>query len=107
MSTELVLPGLILSGCTSKKFVKSWELLKTFRLVTVQDFFSICCRFKDCVKTGDGIRAKKSSLGLARLTGSGREELTNKLTNLERGEMTKTGRGEEWQTGNIGIVPRF
>ena len=41
------------------------------------------------------------------MTGSGREELTNKLTNLERGEMIKTGRGEEWQTGNIGMVPRF
>ena len=49
------------------------------------------------------------------MTGSGREELTNKLTNLERGElaklgrgeMTKLGRGEEWQTGNSGMAPRF
>ena len=76
---------------------------------------NISCRFKDCVKTGDGIRAKKSSQGLARLTGLGREELTNKLinlgrgemTSLGRGEMTKTGRGGEWQTGDSGMAARF
>ena len=81
------------------------------------DLGSFFCRFKDCVKTGDGIRAKKSSLGLARLTGAGRDEMTNlgreELTNLGRGELTnKMGRGEmmsrgrqeEWQTG---MRPRF
>ena len=86
---------------------------------------SISCRFKDCVKTGDGIRAKKSSLGLTSLTGSGREELNNKLmtsmgrgemtsmgrgelTSMGRGEMVNNGRGEEWPAGNnAGMVPSF
>merc|ERR550517_80465 len=64
-------------------------------------FKRVLNRFKDCVKTGDGIRAKKSSLGLTRLTGSGREELTNKLmTSMGRGEMVNNGRGEEWPAGN-------
>ena len=70
---------------------------------------SISCRFKDCVKTGDGIRAKKSSLGLTSLTGSGREGLNNKLmTSMGRGEMVNNGRGEEWPAGNnAGMVPSF
>ena len=97
-----------------KRVLNRWAEWKE-NISSIQDFPSIYCRFKDCVKTGDGIRAKKSSLGLARLTGSGREELTNKLTNLGRGElanlgrgeMTKLGRGEEWQTGNSGTAPRF
>ena len=105
-----------------KRVLNRWAEWKE-NISSIQDFPSIFCRFKDCVKTGDGIRAKKSSLGLARLTGSGREELTNKLTNLERGElanlgrgemnnmgrgeMITTGRGEEWQTGNSGMAPRF
>ena len=73
------------------------------------------------MKTGDGIRAKKSSL--AGLNNMGRERLTNRLANmgrgdmanmgrgkvasLGRGEMTKMEMGEEWQNRNRGMIPRF
>ena len=73
------------------------------------------------MKTGDGIRAKKSSL--AGLNNMGRERLTNRLGNMGRGDMAKMGRekaaslgrgemtkmemGEEWQNRNRGIIPRF
>ena len=65
------------------------------------------------MKTGDGIRAKKSSL--AGLNSMGRERLTNRLAdmgrgdmaNMGRGEMTKMEMGEEWQNRNRGIIPRF
>ena len=73
------------------------------------------------MKTGDGIRAKKSSL--AGLNNMGRERLTNRLANMGRGdianmgrgdmanmgrgEMTKMEMGEEWQNRNRGMIPRF
>ena len=73
------------------------------------------------MKTGDGIRAKKSSL--AGLNNMGRERLTNRLAimgrgdmanmgrgkvaSLGRGEMTKMEMGEEWQNRNRGMIPRF
>ena len=65
------------------------------------------------MKTGDGIRAKKSSL--AGLNNMGRERLTNRLAdmgrgdmaNMGRGEMTKMEMGEEWQNRNRGTIPRF
>merc|ERR1712180_29531 len=47
-------------------------------------FKRVLNRFKDCVKTGDGIRAKKSSLGLSR----------EELTRLGGDEMTKFRKGE-------------
>merc|ERR1711963_126096 len=47
-------------------------------------FKRVLNRFKDCVKTGDGIRAKKSSLGLSR----------EALTRLGGDEMTKFRKGE-------------
>merc|ERR1712107_653149 len=57
-------------------------------------FKRVLNRFKDCVKTGDGIRAKKSSLGFAR----------GQMANMGRVEMVKPGRGEDWQTGNSGMA---
>ena len=65
------------------------------------------------MKTGDGIRAKKSSL--AGLNSMGRERLTNRLASMGRGKMTNMGRGdmanmemgEEWQNINRGMIPRF
>ena len=73
------------------------------------------------MKTGDGIRAKKSSL--AGLNNMGRERLTNRLAimgrgdmanmergkvaSLGRGEMSKMEMGEEWQNRNRGMIPRF
>ena len=71
------------------------------------------------MKTGDGIRAKKSSLaGLnsmgrerLRLANMGRGDMANmgrgKVASLGRGEMTKMEMGEEWQNRNRGMIPRF
>merc|ERR1711872_220663 len=47
-------------------------------------FKRVLNRFKDCVKTGDGIRAKKSSLGFSR----------EELTRLGGDELTKFRKGE-------------
>ena len=57
------------------------------------------------MKTGDGIRAKKSSL--AGLNNMGRERLTNRLANMGRGDMANMEMGEEWQNINRGMIPRF
>ena len=97
--------------CKSKyNFYTSPDVILMLRLASVL-VSMLVIRFKDCVKTGDGIRAKKSSLGLSRWAGLTNSlpnyqitwqiswqiigvDLTNKLTIFDREELTRLG-GDE------------